>query len=78
MGCVKTITHNSFPKQKDKDYKYPQYAVGARVKVCFHYDTSHYCMGTVIRDDVEEPFEMLIKLDDGRYVRGVECQFTYV
>ena len=78
MGCVENITHNKFPKQRDHDYKFPEMAVGARVNVCFHYDTKHLCPGTVVRDDLEEPFETIIKLDDGRYVRGVECQYSYM
>ena len=53
-------------------------AVGARVKVCFHYDTSKYCMGTLVRSDLEEPFETIIRLDDGRYLRAVECQYSFV
>ena len=62
-----------------KDFeKYPEMAVGARVKVCFHYDTSKYCMGTIVRSDIEEPFEEIIRLDDGRFVRTVECQYSYV
>lgn len=77
MGCVETIAYDKFPKQADETYEYPQYAVGSRVEVCFHYDTSRTRMGTVVREDLEEPFETIIKLDDGRYVRGVECQFSY-
>lgn len=78
MGCVETISYNSFPKQKDKNYKYPKFSVGARVKVCFHYDTKHVVFGNVVRDDLEEPYETIIKLDDGRYIRAVECQFSYI
>lgn len=78
MGCVNTITYHNFPKQKDVNYKYPQFRVGARVKVCYHYDTSSYHYGTVVRDDIEEPFETIIKLDNGRYLRAVECQFSYL
>lgn len=77
MGCVDTITHTSFPRQKDENYKYPQFRVGSRVKVCYHYNTKDYHYGTVVRDDLEEPFETIIKLDNGRYLRGVECQFSY-
>ena len=77
MGCVETIAYDKFPKQRDKNYKYPEMAVGARVKVCFHYDTSKYCMGTIVRSDIEEPFEEIIRLDDGRFVRTVECQYSY-
>lgn len=78
MGCVKTIAYDRFPKQRDKDYKYPYMAVGSRVKVCFHYDASKFCMGTVVRSDLEEPGETIIRLDDGRYLRDVECQYSYV
>lgn len=69
MGCVSTITAYDFPKQS-------QY-VNRRCMVCFHYDTSKWIMGTVIRDDREEPFETLIQLDDGRTMRGVECQYSF-
>ena len=69
MGCVKTIDWFNFPKQSGM--------VNRRCDVCFHYDTSHWLKGTVIRDDREEPFETLIKLDDGRIVRGVECQYSF-
>ena len=78
MGCIDTITYDKFPKQKDENYKYPQFEVGSRVKVCYHYDTSKYHYGTIVRDDLEEPFETIIKLDNGRYLRAVECQFSYI
>ena len=78
MGCIDTITYDKFPKQKDKNYKYPQFKVGSRVKVCYHYDTLKYHYGTIVRDDLEEPFETIIKLDNGRYLRATECQFSYV
>lgn len=68
MGCIDTIDWYKFPAQSGM--------VNRRVKVCFHYDTSHFVNGTLIRDDREEPFETLIKLDDGRVIRGVECQFS--
>lgn len=35
-------------------------------------------MGYIVRDDREEPFETIIKLDNGRYVRGAECQYSFV
>lgn len=68
MGCVKTITAYQFPKQS--------MFVNRRCKVCFHYDTSHYIYGTIYRDDSEEPYETLIKLDDGRIIRACECQYS--
>lgn len=75
MGCVNTIAYDSFPKQRDENYKYP--SIGKRVMVCYHYDTSKTDMGYIVRDDIEEPFETIIKLDNGRYVRGVECQYSF-
>jgi hypothetical protein len=75
MECVNTITYDKFPKQ---NYEYPEFAVGARVSVYFHYDTSKICMGTIVRNDLEEPFETIIKLDDGRYLRAEECQYSYI
>lgn len=69
MGCVNTITAYRFPKQSEY--------VNRRCKVCFHYDTTKWINGTVIRDDREEPFETLIQLDDGRTLRGVECQYSF-
>ena len=68
MGCIETITVYKFPKQSE--------FVNRRVRVCFHYDTSKWIEGKIIRDDREEPYETLIELDDGRVIRGVECQFT--
>ena len=78
MGCIDTITYDKFPKQKDENYKYPQFKVGSRVEVCYHFDTSKYHYGTIVRDDLEEPFETIIKLDNGSYLRATECQFSYV
>lgn len=68
MGCVDTITMYKHPKQSEY--------VNRRVNVCFHYDTSRWMGGRIIRDDREEPFETLIELDDGRVLRGVECQYS--
>ena len=78
MGCIDTITYDKFPKQKDENYKYPEFKVGSRVQVCYHFDTSKYHYGTIVRDDLEEPFETIIKLDNGRYLRAVECQYSYI
>lgn len=68
MGCIDTITYDKFPKQKDENYKYPEFKVGSRVEVCYHFDTSKYHYGTIVRDDLEEPFETIIKLDNGSIV----------
>ena len=72
MGCVENITYEKFPKQSEF------MTVGERVEVCYHYDTSKTHKGTIVRNDSEEPFETIIKLDNGRYLRGVECQFSKI
>ena len=68
MGCVKTIDWLRFPPQSGY--------INRRCQVCFHYDTEHFVEGTIIRDDSDEPYETLIRLDDGRTVRGAECQYS--
>ncbi len=67
MGCVKTITAYSFPKQSE--------FVNRRCEVCFHFNTEKTKEGTIIRDDREEPFETIIRLDDGRLILATECQY---
>lgn len=68
MGVAENISHSSFPKQGS--------LLGKSVNVCFHYKTSHTIRGVCVRDDVEAPFESIFRLDDGRSVRSVECQFS--
>lgn len=74
MGCVNNISYDKFPKQADNDYKYPRLC--KRVKVCYHYDTSKFHYGVIVRDDIEEPYETIIALDNGRFLRAVECQYS--
>jgi hypothetical protein len=31
--------------------------------------------GLIVRDDIEEPFLTIIRLDDGRYILGDECHY---
>lgn len=73
MGYVDNITFDKYPKQADENYKYPH--VGKRVAVCYHYDTSKLHYGVIVRADREKPFETIIALDNGRYVRDSECQY---
>lgn len=70
MGCVTGISFDEFPKQSDY--------VGKLVKVCFNYDSSKWIHGVVVRDDRGAPGETIIRLADGRYVRSVECQYSFV
>lgn len=68
MGCHDNIRHDKFPKQGRH--------AGKRVNVCFHYDTTKTLLGAVVRDDAESPGELIIRLDDGRFVRSVECMYS--
>ena len=70
MGNVANIDHKNWPKQGSW--------LGKRTRVCFHYDTSHIVLGTVVRDDVEKPWVTIISLDDGRVVLASECQHSPV
>jgi len=68
MGCVDTITAEKYPKQGGH--------MKRRVEVAFHYDLDKKFGGFVVRDDAEEPWVTIIKLDDGRYVLATECQYS--
>lgn len=72
MGCVSTITADTFPAQGDW--------VGKEVELCFHYKTSETVKGVIVRDDLDAPGETLIKITTGlhtdKIVRGAECQFS--
>lgn len=68
MGVVATVGFSSFPRQGSW--------LGKRTEVCFRYDTANTIMGTIVRDDEEEPWRTIIKLDDGRYIEASECQHS--
>ncbi|MMZ62603.1 hypothetical protein D1872_248190 [compost metagenome] len=68
MGVHSNISTNLFPKQGS--------FLDRRVLVSFNYDTNNTVLGTIVRDDIEDPFVTIIKLDDGRFVLSTECQFT--
>lgn len=67
MGVDNNIGHDRFPKQGTY--------LGRRVEVCFDYDTAHRIGGQCVRDDVEPPGLMILRLDDGRVVLSTECQY---
>lgn len=62
------VGFDEFPKQGSY--------LNLSVKVCFNYDSSKLIGGTVVRDDRDDPFITIIKLDDGRYVLATECMYT--
>ena len=68
MGVIRNITADNFPKQGKH--------LGESVEVCFHYDTSRTVMGVIVRDDMEDPWQTIIRLNDGRYVNATECQYA--
>lgn len=70
MGVRSNIAIDKFPKQGNW--------LDKRTSVCFHYDTSKQIMGTIVRDDSEDPFVGIVRLDDGRYVLLTECQHSPV
>ena len=68
MGSVPTIDASKFPKQGRE--------LNKTVAVCFNYDLSNQLRGVVVRDDAEEPFQTIIKLEDGRHVLATECMYS--
>jgi hypothetical protein len=68
MGIAANVGRRTFPKQGS--------LAGRSVRVAFHYDLTDTIAGVVVRDDLQEPFRTIIRLDDGRHVLGTECQFT--
>ena len=68
MGAVNGVGFDQFPKQSDW--------VGRKCDVCFNYDTSRTLTGTIVRDDVTEPWQTIILLDDGRLVLATECHYS--
>jgi hypothetical protein len=67
MGVHANIAADKFPKQGSY--------VGRRVNICFNYDAKRKLQGVCIRDDIEEPFLTIFRLDDGRAVLATECQY---
>lgn len=68
MGVVEGVGRHKYPKQSDY--------VGKRTEVAFEYDWDNTIKGTFVRDDRDGPGETIILLDNGRFVRGVECMYT--
>lgn len=46
-----------------------------RAEVIFNRDDGEVFRGIVVRDDVDGPMRTIIRLDDGRVVLAVECQW---
>lgn len=52
--------------------------VGKRVRVFFHDDYACPTLGRIVRDDREEPFRLIVQLDDGRVVTSDECTYGFL
>lgn len=70
MGVHPNVGVNDFPKQGDW--------LNKEAKVMFNFDSSTMLRGVIVRDDMEEPFLTLIKLEDGRVIRSAECQYSAI
>lgn len=49
-----------------------------RTRVAFHGQISQAIGGTIVRDDMEDPYKIVIKLDAGRFVFSTECLYQPV
>lgn len=67
MGVVESIDCRRFPRQGDMLHR--------RVLVCFKYDTTSLIGGTVVREDVDEPYRTITRLDDGKFILWTEFQY---
>lgn len=68
MGVHPNVGLNKFPKQGGW--------LNKEAKVMFNFDSSTISKGVIVRDDMEEPFVTLIKLEDGRIISSTECQYS--
>jgi hypothetical protein len=68
MGVHANVSRDKFPRQGT--------FLGKEVKVCFNYETRNTVKGECVRDDVEEPFVTIFRLEDGRHVLSTECQYS--
>ena len=67
MGVSAHVGYEKFPRQGKH--------LGLACKVLFEY-RGEGVWGTVVRDDLDEPFIMIIRLVDGRHVLATECQYS--
>lgn len=67
MGVHPNITATKFPRQGGY--------LNRKTRVIFHYGGTEM-QGVVVRDDMEDPFLTIIRLEDGRHVLTTECQHS--
>jgi len=69
MGVHKNIGFEKFPKQGK--------VLGDKVWVAFHYQPDKKIEGVIVRDDMDDPYRTIIKLNDGRHVMAKECHYSF-
>ena len=69
MGIEENIDSAKFPRQSN--------LINKEVTVCFNYNAENSIQGVVVRDDIDRPFRMMIKLVGGRYILSTECQYSF-
>jgi hypothetical protein len=70
------------PKEYNRNVKltlYPEQgeALGQRCVIRIHRKDNAEVEALCVRDDVQSPYHMIFKLDDGRYILGAECTYCY-
>lgn len=63
--------YNHYPKQADEAWVKPK--INKRVKVRCLYDLDKIHNGTIVRYDIDETNQMIVKLDNGWFLTGKEC-----
>jgi hypothetical protein len=69
MGVAPNVSFDTWPRQGP--------FLGKRARVCFNYEAREI-LGTIVRDDAQEPWVTIISLDNGHVVLATECQYSPV
>ncbi len=68
MGVSKTVGAERFPEQGS--------FLNREVVVMFDYKAATKQPAVCVRDDREDPFLAIFRLEDGRHVLATECQYS--
>lgn len=52
--------------------------INRKCNIFFNYNIKNFISGKIIRDDIEEPFKTLIKLNDGTIIDSKECLYQLI
>lgn len=69
MGIEKYVKSGVFPKQNS-------YLLNRSVEICIECNDAGMTKGKIVRADIEEPYVIIIHLENGQYVLGSECRFN--